>query len=69
MRVIGFEPTQALSHWILSPVHLTTLAHPHIGITKTNYIKTFRILELCASVAQLVERLIRNQKVGGSIPS
>ena len=25
----GFEPAKALSHWILSPVHLTALTLPH----------------------------------------
>ena len=29
MRGIGFEPTKALSHRILSPAHLTTLEPPH----------------------------------------
>ena len=69
MRVTGFGPAQALSHRILSPVRLTTPAHPHAEITKRNYIKTFIFLLQNASVAQLVERLIRNQKVGSSILS
>ena len=29
MWVTGFEPAKALSHRILSPTHLTTLAYPH----------------------------------------
>jgi hypothetical protein len=70
MRETGFEPAQTLSHRILSPAHLTTLALPHIvTLSKRNYIKTFRIYHFDASVAQSVECRFRKAEVGGSIPS
>lgn len=67
MRVKGFEPSKALSHRILSPTHLTTLAHPHTKITKTNYIKTFRIDIVIAPIAQLAERQFRKLEVTSAI--
>ena len=48
MREEGFEPSQALSHWILSPARLTAPALPHFltyyynGTTEDHPTKTIR---------------------------
>ena len=41
MQGVGFEPTKALSHRILSPAHLTALLPLHIKKPIINHIKTF----------------------------
>lgn len=48
MRETGFEPAQALSHWILSPTHLTTLALPHAFTKKSrqNTLNNYPIREI-----------------------
>ena len=39
MREEGFEPSQALSHLVLSQAHLTALALPHKNKLPTEYKK------------------------------
>ena len=43
MREVGFEPTKALSHRILSPVHLTTL-EPPLKFFKMIYFKNITVV-------------------------